>query len=642
MRSAACATASGGTSANRREAIDDRNHAAPADRDGPDRALGSPAAQWPDPGTVPAGAILDAGRRLERGGRIWPRSGGNALRGRGLQDVCVRRRHPARRHCRQPAAPAHADHADGFQSLCRAARDSLSGLHRVARHRLRIQDRVRVALWISADHARDRRRHPDHRSAIAACRAEHGGDAEPAPRPRDHPRRHSNRVVRPSRRRRAGDCRRRGLRNADIFGRHRLSDLALPHHPRQPACLCGRTAGIGHGDYLQRRHPMDRAQSRDLAHRNPGRRKRRCRNRARCAAASDVKKNNKEAIVNLPKHLVPTTVVGSYPQPEWLVDRAMLSKSVPRTRMHEMWRLPAEHLEEAQDDATIVAIRDMERAGIDIVTDGEIRRESYSNRFATALDGIDADNPAIITARNGQQTPVPRVVGKIKRSRPVELGDMEFLRRNTDHAAKITLPGPFTMSQQARDEFYKDDEELAMAFADAVNAEALDLQKAGADVIQLDEPWVRNNPQLAKRYAVKAINRALRGITVPTVVHLCFGYAAVVPGSTKPAGYSFLAELDDTNADQISIEAAQPKLDLGVLRDLSSKKIMLGVLDLGSPEIEPVTVVADRIRNGLKHVASDRLVVAPDCGMKYMPRHIAFGKLKAMCDAAATIRNEIS
>ncbi|MBR1120505.1 5-methyltetrahydropteroyltriglutamate--homocysteine methyltransferase [Bradyrhizobium lablabi] len=346
--------------------------------------------------------------------------------------------------------------------------------------------------------------------------------------------------------------------------------------------------------------------------------------------------------MNLPRHLLPTTVVGSYPQPEWLVDRAMLSKVVPRTRLHAMWRLPAEHLEEAQDDATIVAIRDMERAGIDIVTDGEIRRESYSNRFATALEGIDDENPAIITARTGsQKTPVPRVVGPVKRTQPVELRDMQFLRKNTEHAAKITLPGPFTMSQQAKNEFYKDDEECALAFAAAVNAEALDLQKAGADVIQLDEPWVRNNPELAKRYAVKAINRALEGITVPTVVHLCFGYAAVVPGSTKPAGYSFLAELDDTKADQISIEAAQPKLDLGVLKDLSSKKIMLGVLDLGNPEIEPASVVADRIRNGLKHVPAERLVVAPDCGMKYMPRHVAFGKLKAMCDAAATVRKEI-
>src|SRR5262245_21386212 len=319
----------------------------------------------------------------------------------------------------------------------------------------------------------------------------------------------------------------------------------------------------------------------------------------------------------------------------------MLSKSVPRTRMHEMWRLPEEHLEEAQDDATIVAIRDLERAGIDIVTDGEIRRESYSNRFATALEGIDADNPAIITARTGQKTPVPRVIGKIRRTQPVELRDMEFLRKNTDRAAKITLPGPFTMSQQAKNEFYKD-EELAMAVAEAVNAEAHDLQKAGADVIQLDEPWVRNNPDLARRYAVKAINRALQGITVPTVVHLCFGYAAVVPGSTKPAGYSFLGELSDTSAEQISIEAAQPKLDLGVLKDLSNKQIMLGVLDLGDPKVESVDAIADRIRNGLKYVAADRLVPAPDCGMKYMPRATAFGKLKAMADAAAKVRKEIS
>jgi 5-methyltetrahydropteroyltriglutamate--homocysteine methyltransferase len=344
----------------------------------------------------------------------------------------------------------------------------------------------------------------------------------------------------------------------------------------------------------------------------------------------------------MPTHILPTTVVGSYPQPEWLVNRAMLSKVVPRTRLHDMWRLPAEHLEEAQDDATIVAIRDMERAGIDIVTDGEIRRESYSNRFATALEGLDPDTPAIIVSHSGRKTPVPRVVGKITRAGPVEVRDMEFLRSNTARAAKITLPGPFTMSQQAKNEYYADDEELAMAFADAVNAEARDLQKAGADVIQLDEPWVRNDPELARRYAVKAINRALEGITIPTVVHLCFGYAAVVPGSTKPTGYSFLSELADTSAEQISIEAAQPKLDLGVLKDLSAKKIMLGVLDLGDPEVETAAVVADRIRNGLKHVAADRLVLAPDCGMKYMPRATAFGKLKAMCDAAAVVRTEIS
>ncbi|THD68641.1 MAG: 5-methyltetrahydropteroyltriglutamate--homocysteine methyltransferase [Bradyrhizobium sp.] len=342
-----------------------------------------------------------------------------------------------------------------------------------------------------------------------------------------------------------------------------------------------------------------------------------------------------------PKHVLPTTVVGSYPQPDWLVDREMLSKSVPRTRMMQMWRIPEQYLEQAQDDATIVAIRDMERAGIDIVTDGEIRRESYSNRFATALEGIDSKNPAIIAARSGP-TPVPRVVGKIRRSGPVELRDMEFLRRNTGHAAKITLPGPFTMSQQAKNEFYKDDEELAMALAATVNAEALDLQKAGADVIQLDEPWVRNDPAAAKRYAVKAINRALQGITVPTVVHICFGYAAVVPGDIKPSGYSFLAELADSTAEQISIEAAQPKLDLGVLADLSPKKIMLGVIDLGDPEIETAEVIAGRIRRGLKYVSADRLIPAPDCGMKYMPRHIAFGKLKAMSDAAAMVRREIS
>jgi 5-methyltetrahydropteroyltriglutamate--homocysteine methyltransferase len=345
--------------------------------------------------------------------------------------------------------------------------------------------------------------------------------------------------------------------------------------------------------------------------------------------------------MNTPKHILPTTVVGSYPQPEWLVDRAMLSKSVPRTRMQGIWRVPEAYLEQAQDDATIVAIRDMERAGIDIVTDGEIRRESYSNRFATALEGIDANNPAIILSRSGHATPVPRVVDKIRRAGPVELKDMEFLRRNTDRVAKMTLPGPFTMSQQASNEFYSDEEELAMAFADAVNAEALDLQEAGADIIQLDEPWVRNNPELAKRYAVKAINRALRGLTVPTIVHLCFGYAAVVPGSTKPAGYSFLAELADSSADQISIEAAQPKLDLGVLKDLSSKKILLGVLDLGNPGIETAAVVADRIRHGLKYVSADRLIPAPDCGMKYMPRHVAFGKLKALCDGAAVVRDEI-
>src|SRR5688572_17032897 len=288
----------------------------------------------------------------------------------------------------------------------------------------------------------------------------------------------------------------------------------------------------------------------------------------------------------LPPHLLPTTVVGSYPQPDWLVNRQMLSKVVPRTRMREIWRIPEEFLEQAQDDATLLAIRELERAGIDIITDGEIRRESYSNRFATALEGLDLERPSEVRTRSGQMTPVPRVVARIRRSRPVELRDMQFLRRNTALPAKITLPGPFTMGQQAKNEFYRDDEEMAMDFAAAVNAEARELESAGADVIQLDEPWLRNDPEGAKRYAVRAINRALEGITVPTIVHLCFGYAAVVPGELKPTGYSFLAELAECDADQISIEAAQPKLDLGILKDLAGKTILLGVLDLGDSRPE--------------------------------------------------------
>ena len=284
--------------------------------------------------------------------------------------------------------------------------------------------------------------------------------------------------------------------------------------------------------------------------------------------------------------MLTTTVVGSYPQPDWLVDRGLLlAKRVPRVRERGIWRIPEPFLEAAQDDATIVAIREMERAGIDVVTDGEIRRESYSNRFATALDGVDVEKPGVIRDRSGNETPVPRVVGKIRRTRPVELRDMQFLRRHTDRPAKITIPGPFTMAQQAQDEFYKDVEALALDFADAVNAELRDLQAAGADVIQLDEPWLRNDPEAARRFAVPAINRALAGITVPTVVHLCFGYAAVVKGQ-KPTGYSFLPQLADSAATQISIEAAQPKLDLGVLRDLAGKTVMLGVIDLSDANVE--------------------------------------------------------
>jgi 5-methyltetrahydropteroyltriglutamate--homocysteine methyltransferase len=346
--------------------------------------------------------------------------------------------------------------------------------------------------------------------------------------------------------------------------------------------------------------------------------------------------------MKIPTHLLPTTVVGSYPQPEWLVNRKMLSKVVPRTRMREIWRVADEFLEQAQDDATLLAIRDMERAGIDIITDGEIRRESYSNRFATALDGLDLERPGEVRTRSGAMTPVPRVVAKIRRSRAVELRDMQFLRANTARPAKITLPGPFTMGQQAKNEFYRDDEEMAMDFAAAVNAEAKELEAAGADVIQLDEPWLRNDPEAAKRYAVKAINRALEGIRVPTVVHLCFGYAAVVPGATKPTGYSFLPGLADSIAQQISIEAAQPRLDLGVLRDLAGKKILLGVLDLGDDAVETAAQVAQRLRAGLKFVAPQNLIAAPDCGMKYMAREVAFGKLEALVAGAAIVRRELA
>src|SRR5262249_30081959 len=326
--------------------------------------------------------------------------------------------------------------------------------------------------------------------------------------------------------------------------------------------------------------------------------------------------------------------------PDWLVDRAMLSKTVPRVRM-DIWRVPAAWLEQAQDDATLLAIRDMERADIDIITDGEMRRESYSNRFATPLDGIDTARPGHVRAGSGHQTRVPRVVGKIRRKGPVEVRDMEFLRSNTDRVAKITLPGPFTMSQQAVNDFYADEEELVMDYAAAVNAEARDLERAGADIIQLDEPWLRNDPEAAKRVAVKAINRALEGLAVPTIVHLCFGYAALAPGESKPVGYSFLPQLADSVAQQISIEAAQPKLDLGVLQDLAPKKVLLGVIDLSDHQVETPRVVAERIRAGLDYIGPDKLIPAPDCGMKYLPRALAFAKLNALSKGAAIVRGEL-
>jgi len=334
-----------------------------------------------------------------------------------------------------------------------------------------------------------------------------------------------------------------------------------------------------------------------------------------------------------------TTVVGSYPQPDWLIDRSVLGTRVPRVRAPEIWRVPPAWLEEAQDDATLVAIRDMERAGIDVISDGEMRRESYSNRFATALDGVDIAHPGTTISRTGTTSVVPRVVGPIKRRHPVEVRDVAFLRANTQHQIKITLPGPFTMAQQAQDDFYKDEEALALAYAAVVNEEARELKAAGADIIQLDEPWLQARPERAQRYGVKAINRALDGITGPTALHLCFGYATAV--RDKPNRYTFLTELADSAVDQISIEAAQPKLDLGVLRDLAAKTVVLGVLDLSTHRVETADEVASRIRAALAFISPERLVPAPDCGMKYLPRPVAFDKLKALAEGAAMVRRGV-
>jgi 5-methyltetrahydropteroyltriglutamate--homocysteine methyltransferase len=338
--------------------------------------------------------------------------------------------------------------------------------------------------------------------------------------------------------------------------------------------------------------------------------------------------------------ILETTVVGSYPQPDWLIDRAKLGSKVPRVRAPEIWRIEPLLLEQAQDDATLLAIRDMERAGIDVITDGEMRRESYSNRFATALEGVDIENPGTTINRSGARAMVPRIAGPIRRLRPVEVRDVQFLRKHTEKRIKITLPGPFTMAQQAQDDHYGDEEALAMAFAAVVNEELRDLKAAGADVVQLDEPWLQARADRAARYGVKAINRALQGIQGTTVVHLCFGYAAAV--KDKPSGYSFLPQLADTSASQISIEAAQPKLDLAILKELGKKSVMLGVIDLGTEQIETAQQVADRIRAGLKVVPADRLAVAPDCGMKYLPRNVAFSKLQALAQAARLVRKELS
>ena len=339
--------------------------------------------------------------------------------------------------------------------------------------------------------------------------------------------------------------------------------------------------------------------------------------------------------------LLPTTVVGSYPQPDWLVDRAMLgSRLPPRTRAKEIWRVRPELLEQAQDDATVIAIRDMERAGIDIITDGEIRRESYSNRFATALDGMDLDHPGTALDRTGHPNPVPRVVGPIRRSRPVEVRDVVFLRANTDRRIKATLPGPFTMSQQAQDDYYHDEAELAMALAAAVNEEVRDLFAAGADVVQIDEPYLQARSAKAQRFAIAAINRALEGVVGTTALHTCFGYAHIV--HDRPNGYPFLAELADTTVAQVSMESAQQHVDLSILRSLSDKKVIVGVVDLADDSpVEDVETLAARIRDALRFVDAERLILAPDCGMKYLPREQAFAKLSALAEAAAMVRSEL-
>ncbi len=338
--------------------------------------------------------------------------------------------------------------------------------------------------------------------------------------------------------------------------------------------------------------------------------------------------------------LLPTTMVGSYAQPDWLIDRTKLSlRAPPRIRAKELWRVDEDWLEQAQDDATLLAIRDQEAARVDILTDGEMRRESYSNRFATALEGVDAENPAIVPSRTGKPDMVPRVVGPIRRKHPVEVRDVEFLRANTNKQIKITVPGPFTMSIQAKDFHYNDEVAVAMAYAEAVNEEIKDLFAAGADIVQIDEPYMQARPDQARAYAVDAINRALEGVSGTTSIHLCFGYAALV--KNKPEGYSFLAELENSKADHISIETAQPVLDYAVLEKLPSKTIVVGVIDLSTEDVETPDIVAERIRKILPHVPPERIIVAPDCGMKYLPRNSAFGKLRAMVEGARIVRESL-
>jgi 5-methyltetrahydropteroyltriglutamate--homocysteine methyltransferase len=337
--------------------------------------------------------------------------------------------------------------------------------------------------------------------------------------------------------------------------------------------------------------------------------------------------------------LFPTTIVGSYPQPEWLIDREKLAgRFPPRVRARELWRLPEPYLSMAQDDATLMAIRAQEAAGLDIVSDGEIRRESYSNRFATALDGVDLDNPGTALDRSGHPNPVPRIVGRIRRRHAVEVRDLEFLKANTTRRTKITVPGPFTMLQQAQNDFYATEEEAALDYAEAVNAEIRDLFAAGADVVQIDEPYMQARPEKARQYGLKALNRALEGVQGTTAVHICFGYAAII--HSRPSGYSFLPELADCRCKQVSIETAQSKLDTSVLAKLGDKQVLVGCIDLSDMSVETPEVIAARVRRALAHIPPERVILAPDCGMKYLPRDVAQGKLASMVEAAQRLRRE--
>ncbi len=340
--------------------------------------------------------------------------------------------------------------------------------------------------------------------------------------------------------------------------------------------------------------------------------------------------------------LFPTTLVGSYPQPEWLIDRQRLAgRFPPRVRALELWRIPPPQLQEAQDDATLVAIKAQEDAGLDIVSDGEIRRESYSNLFATALEGVDLDNPGTALDRSGHPNPVPRVIGPIRRKHPVGLRDLAFLLAHTQRRVKVTVPGPFTMAQQAQIDFYGGDRRAAaMDYAVAVNQEIHDLFAAGADVVQIDEPYMQARPDEARAYGLAVLNRALEGVTGMTAVHICFGYAAII--HTRPSGYSFLGELAECACRQISIETAQSNLDCSVLKKLPGKKIILGVIDLSTTRVETPEEVAARIARALPYVAAENVIVAPDCGMKYLAREVAFGKLQALVAGARIARGQMT